>query len=280
MRAFITCDGESKQIEVFLEEETLKEISDSLIDLGKTPASCSGICQSSDVSPFFKAAKKKLKFVESCNYENEGLTENLQSVFSTKKSITSENRKKYIDSLEKIIFSIKSTLTAEVIQAGYRETGQYPLNLTAAMSKSTYKLTIPEFETMEAKLPDVKAFFRSNGYVTEQQMDDLGIASVNEEWAKPKDEKVLHQQRAVLINAAETISKYKLYKADKAASLVTKNIRKLAAAKKKAEKEAYTSWFGNLSEEEKKQERKRKRAEKKTPLILPTINNSNNTISP
>ncbi|RYH30102.1 hypothetical protein EON65_06280 [archaeon] len=29
-------------------------------DLGKTPASRSGTCQSSDVSPFFKAAKRKL----------------------------------------------------------------------------------------------------------------------------------------------------------------------------------------------------------------------------
>lgn len=58
MRAFVTCAGEAKQIEMFQEDDILKLFEETLIDLGKTPASCSAICQSSDASPFFKAAKK------------------------------------------------------------------------------------------------------------------------------------------------------------------------------------------------------------------------------
>ena len=60
MRAFVTCDGEAKQIEVFQETEMIDLINATLVDLGKTPASCSAVYQSSDVSPLFKAAKKRL----------------------------------------------------------------------------------------------------------------------------------------------------------------------------------------------------------------------------
>ena len=57
MRAFVTCDGEPVQIEVWQEAELLEAFKEALIDFEKTPASCSGICQASDVSNFFKASK-------------------------------------------------------------------------------------------------------------------------------------------------------------------------------------------------------------------------------
>lgn len=63
MRAFVYCDGEEKQLQCFQEDEQLKLLSAHLIDLGKTPASCSSITQSSDVQQFFKATKKRMKNV-------------------------------------------------------------------------------------------------------------------------------------------------------------------------------------------------------------------------
>jgi len=41
MRAFVTCDGEARQIEIFQEQQILDLMASNLIDLGKTPASCS-----------------------------------------------------------------------------------------------------------------------------------------------------------------------------------------------------------------------------------------------
>ena len=58
-RAFVTCDGEAKQIEVFQCQDMLSLLASAKIDFGKTPASCSGACQSSDVSPLFQGCKKK-----------------------------------------------------------------------------------------------------------------------------------------------------------------------------------------------------------------------------
>lgn len=61
MRAFVTCDGEAKQIEVFQEEDMIEVFKDAMIDFGKTPASCSAIAQASDVSLYFSCTKKILK---------------------------------------------------------------------------------------------------------------------------------------------------------------------------------------------------------------------------
>ena len=61
MRAFVTCDGEASQVRVFQENEMIKLFKDNLIDFAKTPASCSGICQASDVSKFFPTTKKAMK---------------------------------------------------------------------------------------------------------------------------------------------------------------------------------------------------------------------------
>ncbi len=60
------------------------------IDLGKTPASCSAICQSSDVSNFFKASKAALKQVTTKNYKDDILYQRiikrLGNRFSTDKT--------------------------------------------------------------------------------------------------------------------------------------------------------------------------------------------------
>lgn len=58
MRAFVYCDGEEKQLECFQEAQQLSLLDNYLIDLGKTPASCFAVTQSSDIQKFFKAAKK------------------------------------------------------------------------------------------------------------------------------------------------------------------------------------------------------------------------------
>jgi hypothetical protein len=58
MRAFVTCDGEAKQIEVFQQDDMIDLFTAQLIDSCKTPASCSAICQSSDASLFLRATKK------------------------------------------------------------------------------------------------------------------------------------------------------------------------------------------------------------------------------
>ena len=60
-RAFTSCDGEQQQIRIFMEPSVRIAIREQNVCQGKTPASCSGKTQSSDVSRFFVSSKKGLK---------------------------------------------------------------------------------------------------------------------------------------------------------------------------------------------------------------------------
>ena len=272
MRAFVTCDGEAKQIEVFQEEDMLPLLSTTLIDFGKTPASCSAICQSSDVSPFFKAAKKRLAGLhEGVLYKNDYLIRKLEEIFDGTQGITNENSKKIIDGLLQIVYTVKSTLTSQVIQDGYIETGQYPLSFERAMSKCTYTFSSSQLAEMKASLPDAVVMFQAKGELTEIDMDELGILDIyasREKKPKAKDQRVLHQQRSVLMNKEETIAKYKIYKTAKQLELDSKLAKaaervakRAAAVDKKAAQAEYKAWFNTLTIVEQKAERKKKRDE-------------------
>jgi hypothetical protein len=53
----------------------------------------------------------------------------------------------------------------------------------------------------------------NTGILTEGQMDTAGILSVNDEATngRPKDDRPLHQQRAVIMNGADCIAQYRNY---------------------------------------------------------------------
>ena len=60
-RGFANCDGEGIVIGAIMNDVVFSLLDDSLVDLGKVAASCSGIHQASDVSPLFKMAKQALE---------------------------------------------------------------------------------------------------------------------------------------------------------------------------------------------------------------------------
>jgi len=244
MRAFITCDGEAKQIEVFQEEDVIQLFKDALIDFGKTPASCSAICQSSDASPFFKAAKKRLKFV--CSDENNAKVDwkktpigmDLKEVLAHHPNISDAMQSKIIEGLQLITVTILDTLNPSVIKKGYELIGQYPINFNKAMKWCTKQMSIAEMQTMEERMGDMVAMFRTKGCVTETDMDELGIINVNPPNSVAKHNRALHQQRAVIMNSEDCIAKFKVYKTQKELEKEQKEARKAVAAAKKIEVEA------------------------------------------
>ena len=84
MRAFVTCEGELAQIRVFQEERMLQKFSEALIDFGKTPASCSAICQSSDVSDYFLALKKTLSCLEGDIWVKNHLSKKIKQIINSR----------------------------------------------------------------------------------------------------------------------------------------------------------------------------------------------------
>jgi hypothetical protein len=178
MRVFLTCDGEHKQIEVFQDADLLQAFEDALIDFGKTPASCSAICQSSDASPFFRAIKKKLKSAcelgkeaYECRILKDGLKRTLDGILS----FSSAKKEVVCDSLMKVVWAIRETITLEMVKKGYKVIGQYPIDFSAAMSGCTRSLSLQEANTMKDKEAGLLLKFRTTGILTESDMDEAGI---------------------------------------------------------------------------------------------------------
>lgn len=268
MRAFVTCDGEQEQIRVFQEDAMLKVFEDTLVDFGKIAASCSGSHQSSDASPLFMAIKKKLHAVEETNCKSALIFEAVKDVLA-ESGYSSAMKSKVIESLQKIVKTIRSVMTAEMVIAGYERTGQFPVDFAKAMQQSTYTYSVKEWATITGAVDRAVAIYRLRGELTEAEMDALEIPSVKDAQAdkRPKDERMLHQQRAVIMNSADCIAKYKNHYAKRELAVVervaARETREIAQEKAKEIREQQRvekEIFDNLSPAEKTAVRRAKRS--------------------
>ena len=216
MRAFCYCDGEQIQIETFLEDDILDELARALIDLGKSPASCSATCQSSDASPLFRAIKRLLQGIFSKHWESAGLAAALSRIFSSRPNLEGQ-KSRLIPALQQIICAIRTVMKDEIIKEGYACIGQYPFCFKTIMSKCTTTIPDIEFRKMEEALPDLSVYFSRHGRLSEEIMDQKLIMSVNDQASrqKPKDQRVLPQERAILLTAQDSIAKYKNHQLDR-----------------------------------------------------------------
>ena len=108
--------------------------------------------------------------------------------------------------------------------------------------------------------------FRLTGELTEGEMDELQIPSIADSQSnkKPKDQRLLHQQREVIMNSADCIAKYKNHYISKeteaAQKLISRQERDATIDASREAKQAEKDRFANLSKEEKTAERRAKRA--------------------
>jgi hypothetical protein len=281
MRAFVVCDGEPSQIQVFQEEHVLTAMKNSRIDFGKSPASCSGITQSSDDSDFFKGSKKKLVRIGETDYINQGLNMRLNSIITSRVDLdgqarfTSGKKSLIINALQQVVYSIKHVLTPEIVKTGYKRTGQFPVSFKTTIGRCTRQVTARDMDIVEKALPDMVEIFRTTGKVTEAQMDAAGIFSVNGESinSKPKDERALHQQRSVIMNSEDCIAQFRaqvehreaeparraLAAEQREAAKLVRERKALEVRERKNMKEAEKQRRANLTLEEVKAEAKAKR---------------------
>lgn len=189
---------------------------EALVDFGKSPASCSAICQPSDVGNFFKASKKRLRNSFERDYRDDDLKARILEVL-TEQDYPKEKQSNLCEALQLVAYSIKETLTVSIVRHAYARCGQYPLDFDKQMGLCTGMNAVSEkdYQIMKARLPEMVEKFKEVGQLTEEVMDQAGIWKSPLDTGKPKNERVLHKQRAVLMNSDECIQRFKLYKANK-----------------------------------------------------------------
>jgi len=209
MRAFVYCDGEEAQIRVLQEPDILSQLSDTLIDLGKSPASCSAKHQASDVSSWFKVSKKKQKTLTPEEYRNDVLKGRINTVLANT-GLSSDKRKKALFGLLSLVYTFKVTLNPAIVAHGYEKCGQSPIDFKKIINQCTKKPTIDELKKMELALPSMISCFQANGHITEQAFNEADIVSNSNEQSnkRPKDERALQCQRACLMTHVDSVARY------------------------------------------------------------------------
>ena len=130
------------------------------------------------------------------------------------KHFSAEKRNHYVDGICRVVASSQRTLTLDIVKGGFAETGQYKdgsFSFDQTMSNTTYKLSQDQLQVMRDELDGLSRKFRAQGYITEEQLDEAGIASVNVARSVPKDARPYYRQRAMLLNALANVSRYKQY---------------------------------------------------------------------
>jgi len=209
--AFYYTDGEDKALQDLVEPESLESLAKNRIRVGKTPASTSGVLQPADVSPFFKSTKAALKSMDDVEYKNAILQKSLTEALADRTNFSSEKKSKINDVLQRIVYCIKKTLQPHVIEEGFFKSGQYPLDFDAMLKqvRRNPPLALTDAVDMKNAMTTLVNAFQKNGCLTEKDMDDAGVPRYSgKENEKPKDARPLCNQRAALITAPVTVSRY------------------------------------------------------------------------
>jgi len=221
-RALVTMDGEAIQINSIFSEEVRVLLELNLLDVGKHSASSSASTNAWDACPFFKANKKVMKSAGLISLVvaqgkhaivrviDKSLKDNIEDFCDKPK------RDKIADALLRIIVSSQKTLNLSSIVKGFELTGQNPLNFAVKMNAS-YKgprLSGNEWSHMQSDLVlnYLTEVFKRQGHIKECDFDAMNIKRVHDDRAADKDERVLHQQRFVLLTHDNTNERWLTHK--------------------------------------------------------------------
>jgi hypothetical protein len=209
--AFVSCNGEPPQIPAFLEESNIQLLDQHRIYLAKH-ADLGGAAQAGG---YFRATKTEMKRGTNplwlSRVGSRVLDEELQKVCS---HFTPSTRKAILWAVASVLWACQNTCNMTFLGGGFRKTGQYNpmirgMDFDKKMRYCTTKIPEAQLEIMRNALPRLAEVFRAKGYLSEQDMDEAGIMKVGDEIGKPRDRRVLHKNRSLVLNTPANIARFR-----------------------------------------------------------------------
>ena len=154
-----------------------------------------------------------------------------------------------VDAVCRIVAACRKTLTLSVVQDGFIKTGQWDTSLMSynfdkKMACCTSFIQPHDLDVMREKLPELAGYMKSQGFVTEAQMDEAGIPTVSDGRAKPKDARPFHQNRALLLNTDANLAKVRVPDPE-LAPMRRDGLKQLRAELKRKNREALNEFSAN-----------------------------------
>lgn len=243
---YLVIDGESSQLQPLDLNSVIDVLKQNKIDLGKGPASCSGVCGNAlDCGNLFKAAKTRLKRKKGVGQGEELNSELIDLIVgllvNKNHNLTADKRNKIAQGVVHLLYHELDVLTIDLVKDGFRRIGMIgpdpisKLRKTLSCCPNFVSIPYQQVQLITNKFSELVHRFQAEGELSDQFMDEVGIMQQNNN--NNRESLVIHRQRAVLLTKEAALVRRRSYLAGIA--------QKAAAA------------------EEKKQEREIKAQEKK-----------------
>lgn len=203
MHAFCSCDGEASQIRVLMEGTVATLFRSENIILGKTPRSCSGVTQASDIGPQFRAEKKVMRYSEYNDYSSPVLEARLRQIFNNRgSSFSSEMVQLLIKSLLQLTYAARNSVHESNVVKGYTKFGQRggDLNFYKILNACRTNICAAHKTIMKNKLDVFVDIMRTRHEITEEDMDRHNIPRGAQHRDVNVETMAVHNKRALVIN--------------------------------------------------------------------------------
>jgi hypothetical protein len=164
------------------------------------------------VSPLFKNAKARLKnlYETKADISNPVLERNILEGVSQLELdrlvlVGADMKSKIVHGCLIIVAALQDMITPSKIKAGFKDSGQFPLNFNVIMKQSYTKLSNDELEAIFSNTDKDVALFIEKGHLSESDLDNSNIPTNDD---RQRDFLPIHNQRAVVITHSNTRNRH------------------------------------------------------------------------
>ena len=129
-----------------------------------------------------------------------------------------KRREMLTDKLMRVLTAYRDVLRPHLIMDSFKKVGQLPDDdedfFESKLSLCKINIPLPVYYHLKKKIPECVQEFRDHGKLRESFMDEIGVPKDNESSdrrAVQKDQRVLYQQRACILNHVEVKAFYDAY---------------------------------------------------------------------
>jgi hypothetical protein len=200
-------DGESPQMQAFLEESTLNMLKQQQIVVGKLPASTTATYQPCDVGPIFRKSKQHTKFSNQVDQtSNPELAKKLLDIINTnckkyQTKVAPAVRNRMVVGLLRAAQAVRCGLNPDSIRQSFEKAGIYSvqkrgISLDQMISQCKADIDIDMQVKIVSNVPKLAKIIEDTGELSDEAMTACGF----EETYRKDNLSLIHRRSVVLTN--------------------------------------------------------------------------------
>jgi hypothetical protein len=206
-------DGEPIQIEVYKEEEMLRQLGLHSMIVGKPPGSTTEITQPCDMGPCFLASKTTLKSINEEDIQAKyWMVERLEVIYKAhgakyKTAMPAHHKKLFTNGLVRVQLALQQSLRVKGIVESFKIVGVYPFNARTILKNCKTPISQQQEEIIMQNLPKLAKKIMKEGELFDADFLYAGIGHATE---AEKDALVVYRRRSCFLTSKALICRERL----------------------------------------------------------------------